>query len=254
VVGGGPAAGGLYASDPEVAADGARTTALAKQHAELGEVVAAYREWRDVGGDIDAALEMLGDAEGDDRAGLEQEIEELRSRHRELEERLKLLLVPTDPNDDKDVIVEIRAAAGGDEAGLFAGELYRMYTRFAERMGWKVEELSASEQGVGGVKEVVFQVSGRGAYSKLKHESGVHRVQRVPVTESQGRVHTSAATVAVLPGCRHFVTEDAPEVVLPLIADYLRHHHMGQAHRHRGAVPVDLGVSFERPPPADPES
>src|SRR3712207_4523978 len=116
-----------------------------------------------------------------------------------LVEQLRLLLVPRDPLDDKNVIVEIRAGAGGDEAGLFAGELYRMYSRYAESQRWKVEEMSASEQGIGGVKEVVFQVTGKGAYSKLKHESGVHRVQRVPVTESGGRIHTSTASVAVMP-------------------------------------------------------
>jgi peptide chain release factor 1 len=130
---------------------------------------------------------------------LRAEAEQMDARAEALTRRLQLLLIPKDPLDDKNVIVEIRAGAGGDEAGLFAGELYRMYARYAERTRWKVEEMSASEQGIGGVKEVVFQINGRGAYSKLKHESGVHRVQRVPTTESGGRIHTSTASVAVMP-------------------------------------------------------
>ncbi|MBA3372939.1 MAG: peptide chain release factor 1, partial [Euzebyaceae bacterium] len=138
------------------------------------------------------------------------EAEQMDARAEALTRRLQLLLIPKDPLDDKNVIVEIRAGAGGDEAGLFAGELYRMYARYAERTRWKVEEMSASEQGIGGVKEVVFQINGRGAYSKLKHESGVHRVQRVPTTESGGRIHTSTASVAVMPEA-----EDVDVVVDP---------------------------------------
>jgi peptide chain release factor 1 len=186
-------------ADPEVHADGARYTSLAKQHAELSELVAAYREWRQAGGDLGAAREMVADATGDDRTLLAAEIDELAARRAALEEQLKLLLVPSDPNDDRDVIVEIRAAAGGDEAGLFAGELRDMYVRYADKQGWRTTVLSESAQGIGGVKEAILEIVGRGAFARLKHESGVHRVQRVPATESQGRIHTSTASVAVLP-------------------------------------------------------
>jgi peptide chain release factor 1 len=186
-------------ADPEVHADGARYTSLAKQHAELSELVAAYREWRQAGEDLGAAREMVADATGDDRTLLAAEIDELAARRVALEEQLKLLLVPSDPNDDRDVIVEIRAAAGGDEAGLFAGELRDMYVRYADKQGWRTTVLSESAQGIGGVKEAILEIVGRGAFARLKHESGVHRVQRVPATESQGRIHTSTASVAVLP-------------------------------------------------------
>src|SRR5690606_24277676 len=184
--------------DPEVLADTARYTTTAKRHAELAEVVAVYREYRQVSDDAEVARELAAESGGDERDELRREAEELDERRQVLRDRLQVLLLPKDPLDDKSVIMEIRAGAGGDEAGLFAGELYRMYARYAERMGWKVEQLNASEQGIGGVKEVVFQIDGRGAYSKLKHESGVHRVQRVPVTESGGRIHTSTASVAVM--------------------------------------------------------
>ena len=185
--------------DPEVLADTTRYTTAAKRHAELAEVVAVYREYRQVSDDAEVARELAAESGGDERDELRREAEELDERRQVLRDRLQVLLLPKDPLDDKSVIMEIRAGAGGDEAGLFAGELYRMYARYAERMGWKVEQLNASEQGIGGVKEVVFQIDGRGAYSKLKHESGVHRVQRVPVTESGGRIHTSTASVAVMP-------------------------------------------------------
>jgi peptide chain release factor 1 len=196
-------------ADPEVAGDGARYTAVAKQHAELADLVAAYRAWQEAVGDREAAHEMLAEAEGDDRSLLDAEVAELTARQAELEERLKLLLVPTDPNDDRDVIVEIRAAAGGDEAGLFAGELQQMYERYAQRQGWRSEVLSVSPQGIGGVKEAILEITGRGAYAHLKHESGVHRVQRVPATESQGRIHTSTASVAVLPAAEDVDVEVA---------------------------------------------
>jgi peptide chain release factor 1 len=186
-------------ADPEVHADGQRYTSLAKQHAELGELVVSYRAWRQAGDDLDAAREMLPEADADERAQLEAEIAELSARRVELEETLKLQLVPTDPNDDRDVILEIRSAAGGDEAGLFAGELRDMYVRYADKQGWRTTVLSESPQGIGGVKEAILEIDGRGAFARLKHESGVHRVQRVPATESQGRIHTSTASVAVLP-------------------------------------------------------
>jgi peptide chain release factor 1 len=186
-------------ADPEVHADGQRYSSLAKQHAELSDLVAGFRAWRQAGGDLEAAREMVADADADERAMLELEIAELAARRAELEDELKLQLVPSDPNDDKDVIVEIRAAAGGDEAGLFAGELRDMYVRYAEKQGWRTTALSESAQGIGGVKEAILEIAGKGAFARLKHESGVHRVQRVPATESQGRIHTSTASVAVLP-------------------------------------------------------
>jgi peptide chain release factor 1 len=185
-------------ADPEVQGDSARYTALAKRYADLSEVVNAYAEYRQVRGDAEAARELARESAGEDRELFRAEAEEAEARAEELTGRLQLLLLPKDPMDDKNVIMEIRAGAGGDEAGLFAGELYRMYTRYAESQRWKVEPISASEQGIGGVKEAVFQINGRGVYSRLKHESGVHRVQRVPATESGGRIHTSTASVAVM--------------------------------------------------------
>jgi peptide chain release factor 1 len=197
-------------ADPEVVSDGARYTRLAKQHAELGDLVAAYRQWRSCGEDLEAAREMVDESEGDERELLEAEITELEQRRGALEEELRLLLVPTDPLDGKDVIVEVRAAAGGDEAGLFAGELKDMYLRYAESNGWRTRVLSESAQGIGGVKEAVLEVVGQGAYGHLKHESGVHRVQRIPATESQGRIHTSTASVAVLPAAEEVDVEVDP--------------------------------------------
>jgi peptide chain release factor 1 len=189
-------------ADPEVAGDGQRYQEVAKQHVEIAEVVATYRAWREVGGNLDAAREMLdelGSDDPDEGALIQAEVEDLTAERARLEDELKLLLVPKDPNDEKDVIVEIRAAAGGDEAGLFAGELRDMYLRYAQRQRWTATTLSSSDQGIGGVKEAVLEIVGRDAYAHLKHESGVHRVQRVPATESQGRIHTSTASVAVLP-------------------------------------------------------
>jgi peptide chain release factor 1 len=186
-------------ADPEIAGDGERYMAVAKQHAELNDIVHTYRAWRETGDDLEVAREMAADSEGEDRASMQVEVEQLTARRSELEAELKLLLVPTDPMDDKDVIVEIRAAAGGDEAALFAGELEEMYLAYAGTRGWRSQVLSESKQGVGGIKEAVVEIVGRGAYAHLKHESGVHRVQRVPATESQGRIHTSTASVAVLP-------------------------------------------------------
>jgi peptide chain release factor 1 len=187
-------------ADPEVAGDGERYTTLAKQHAELGEVVGLYRRWRSVRDDLEAAREMAGEAEvGPEADDMRAEVATLSDQLAALEADLQLALVPTDPNDDRDVIMEIRAAAGGDEAGLFAGELEEMYLRYAARRGWRTRILDRSPQGIGGIKEAIVEIAGRGAYAHLKHESGVHRVQRVPATESQGRIHTSTASVAVLP-------------------------------------------------------
>lgn len=197
-------------ADPAIAADGERITAISKQHAQLSGIVAAYRQWRSVRADIDAGREILEESEGDEREALQTEIAELEARSEELERELRLLLVPADPLDDKDVIVEIRAAAGGDEAGLFAGELKEMYLRYAQRRRWGTEVLSESAQGIGGVKEAILEITGRGAFAHLKHESGVHRVQRVPATESQGRIHTSTASVAVLPAAAEVDVDVSP--------------------------------------------
>lgn len=187
-------------SDPEVIGNIKEWQKLVKEHSDLESVVLKYRELKKAQESLEEDKEMLKDKLDDEfREIVKMEIEELSEKVELLQEELKILLIPKDPNDDKNVIVEIRAGAGGDEAGIFAGNLYRMYTRFAERQGWKHELMSSSEQGIGGFKEAVFMIKGEGAYSKLKFESGVHRVQRVPDTESSGRIHTSTATVAVLP-------------------------------------------------------
>ncbi len=171
---------------------------LSKERSELEPLVAKAREYQDTLTKLDE-IESLLDADDEEmRALAEIELEELQTRKSELEDKLKSMLVPKDPRDDRNVIMEIRAGTGGDEAGLFAAELFRMYSRYAERKGWKTEILSMHETGIGGIKEVSFMIKGKGAYSRLKYESGVHRVQRVPETESQGRIHTSTVTVAVL--------------------------------------------------------
>ena len=185
---------------PEAAADTARFRKLMKEQSDLEELVETYRGYLKAGQDRLEALELL-DAENDPemRSLLKEELGEAEAREAACGEKLKLLLLPKDPNDDRNIVLEIRAGAGGDEAAFFAQELYRMYCHFAEANRWKVEMVSLSETGLGGFKEVVATVSGRGAYSQLKYESGVHRVQRVPETESGGRIHTSTATVAVMP-------------------------------------------------------
>jgi peptide chain release factor 1 len=171
-----------------------------KEQADLEPVVNKYEEYRKTKEDLETAKEMLHEkVDEETRDFLKEEIKELEGKVESLEEELKILLLPKDPNDHKNVIVEIRAGAGGDEAALFAGDLFRMYVRYAERNNWKVELMSSNEIGIGGFKEVIFMISGKGAYSRLKYESGVQRVQRVPETESSGRIHTSTATVAVLP-------------------------------------------------------
>lgn len=187
-------------NDPAVAGDSKRLRQLMKDQAELAPIVEAYSEYKKCKDTIQESLDML-DSESDPemRDLLKEELAGAKSRSAELEQELKLLLLPKDPNDEKNVIVEIRAGAGGDEAALFAAELYRMYCRFAERNRWKTELVSVNEIGIGGMKEVIFMITGQGAYSKLKYESGVHRVQRVPETESGGRIHTSTSTVAIMP-------------------------------------------------------
>ena len=184
-------------SDPEVLARPQAMQKLAKEHADIRDLVDTLRAYRLTSARIEEAREMQKDPEMRDLA--RQEEDELFSEQSRLEERLKFLLLPKDPNDDKNILLEIRGGTGGEEAALFAADLFRMYTRFAERRRWKVEILSMSSASAGGIKEVVAAVEGRGAYAQLKYESGVHRVQRVPTTEAQGRIHTSTATVAIMP-------------------------------------------------------
>ncbi|WP_139491064.1 peptide chain release factor 1 [Brevibacillus dissolubilis] len=186
--------------DPDVISDTKKLRELSKEQRSLEETVTAYREYRSVTTQLNDAKAMFEEKLDDEMYEMvKMEISELSKAKEELEHRLKILLLPKDPNDDKNVIVEIRGAAGGDEAALFAADLYRMYTRFAEKNGFRLEVLEASETGIGGYKEIIFSVSGQGAYSKLKYESGAHRVQRIPATESGGRIHTSTSTVIVLP-------------------------------------------------------
>ncbi|CAN5603696.1 peptide chain release factor 1 [soil metagenome] len=186
-------------AEPEVAARPDELRELGKEHAELREIVEMWRERRTVAGDLSEATAMLTEARGGERDYVQGEIASLKSRLEDLDARLSKEMTPKDANDDRDVIMEIRAGAGGDEAGLFAGDLVRMYGRYAENKRWKTEELSSNPTGVGGFKDVSVAVKGKGAYSRLKFEAGVHRVQRVPVTESSGRIHTSAVAVNVLP-------------------------------------------------------
>jgi peptide chain release factor 1 len=188
-------------SDPEVIANSSEWQKLVKEHAQLEPIVLKYKEYNSAKTQLEESKAMLYDKSLDEdfRDMVKEEVKELTVQVEEFEAELKLLLLPKDPNDGRDVIVEVRAGVGGDEAGLFAGDLFRMYTRYAERQRWKTEILSMNEQSSGIIKEVIFAIKGYGAYSKLKYESGVHRVQRVPDTESSGRIHTSSATVAVLP-------------------------------------------------------
>ncbi len=188
-------------SDPAVMADMDNWRKLCKEHADMTPIVEKYKEYKANKNTIDDAKLMLDDPDADKefKEMLQDEIAQAKENIERIEEELKILLLPKDPNDDKNVIVEIRGGAGGDEAALFAADLYRMYTMYAESKRWKSEIMNLSEIGIGGIKEVSFMIEGQGAYSRLKFESGVHRVQRVPETESQGRIHTSTVTVAVLP-------------------------------------------------------
>ncbi len=187
-------------NEPTVANNQERFRALMKEQSELTPIIAAYKEYKDNKQAVEDSLEMLEEeTDAEMRELLKDELNSSKKRIEELENEIKILLIPKDPNDDKNVIVEIRAGAGGDEAALFAAEIYRMYVHYAESMRWKVETMNVDEIGIGGIKEVSFMISGSGAYSRLKYESGVHRVQRVPETESGGRIHTSTITVAVMP-------------------------------------------------------
>ncbi len=202
-------------ADPNIFSDQEKYKEIAKSHSDLSETVGKYEEYKMIMARIEEANEMLEDElEADFREFVEMELAENEENLERLDSELKLLLIPKDPRDKKNVIMEIRAGTGGDEAALFANDLFRMYSRYAERKGWKVELMNASESEIGGFKEVIFSIEGHGAYSRLKYESGVHRVQRVPVTESGGRIHTSTSTVAVLP--------EAEEVEVEISADELR--------------------------------
>ncbi|SHK19877.1 peptide chain release factor 1 [Geosporobacter subterraneus DSM 17957] len=188
------------ASDPEVISNQSEWQKYVKELSDLEPIVNKYKEYKSVKRGIQEAKGILSESNDEElREMAKMELGDLEDQIKNIENELKILMLPKDPNDDKNVIVEIRAGAGGDEAGLFAGDLLRMYTRYAERNRWKVEMMSLNETGVGGIKEVIFLLKGKGAYSRLKYESGVHRVQRIPTTESGGRIHTSTATVAVLP-------------------------------------------------------
>ena len=196
---------------PEIATDHERVQALAKERAALENTVALFDEYSEVTQQLEETRTVLHESREEDiKALAQEEMESLQERKEHLEEQLRLALLPKDRNDNKDVIVEIRAGTGGEEAALFAGDLYRMYARYAQLKGWTVDVIDSSPTGVGGFKEVVFEVKGRGAFSRLKHESGGHRVQRVPTTETQGRIHTSAATVAVLPEAEEVEVDIGP--------------------------------------------
>lgn len=187
-------------SDPDVVSDPKRLRDLSKEQSSISQTVETYRDYKEVTDQIAETKELLNEKLDDDmREMAKEELNELQENKIHLEEKLKLLLVPKDPNDDKNVIMEIRGAAGGDEAALFAGDLFRMYSRYAESRNWKAEIMDANPTGIGGYKEVIVMINGDGAFSRLKYENGAHRVQRVPETESGGRIHTSTATVAILP-------------------------------------------------------
>jgi peptide chain release factor 1 len=201
-------------ADPAVIGDSEQYRKVTKAQSEIGDIVSKYREWKRVADSLSQARGMLQDKDPDLKAMAEEEVAQVEPELAKIEDDLRILLLPKDPNDDKNVVLEIRAGTGGDEATLFAAEVFRMYSRYAETQNWKIEVTSSSDSAVGGLKEVIALVTGQKVYSKLKYESGVHRVQRVPVTEQQGRVHTSAITVAVLP--------EADEVEIKLEAKDIR--------------------------------
>ena len=195
----------LELNNPSVAEDQRKFRKLMKEQADLAPIVDAYKQYKQAKQDVEDSLALLDEESDEEMKELaKEELAVSKKRIEELEQELKILLLPKDPNDEKNVIVEIRAGAGGDEAALFASELYRMYVHYAESQHWKTEMINVSESGIGGMKEVEFMITGHGAYSKLKYESGVHRVQRVPETESGGRIHTSTATVAIMPEAEEF--------------------------------------------------
>jgi len=192
-------------NDPDAMSDMKRYIQLSKDHKELQPIVVAYKRYRNVMTSLDAAKDMLEKEKDEElRAYVKEELNELTNQRNQMEESIRLMLIPEDPQDRKNAVIEIRAGTGGDEASIFAGDLYRMYLKFCETKGWKVDPVSATEGTVGGYKEVIFDVIGEGVYGQMKYESGVHRVQRVPKTETQGRVHTSAASVVILPEADEF--------------------------------------------------
>jgi peptide chain release factor 1 len=195
-------------SDPEIINDSKKLREYSKEQSDIQETVQAYRQYKEAKQQLQDAKAMLDEKlDAEMREMVKEEVNELDTLIGELEEQLRILLIPKDPNDDKNVIMEIRGAAGGEEAALFAGSLYRMYSRYAETQGWKTEVIDANETGLGGFKEIIFMITGTGAYSKLKYENGAHRVQRVPETESGGRIHTSTSTVACMPEAEEFDIE-----------------------------------------------
>ena len=224
---------------PEVASDPKQLQALAQEKASIEDLVTRYREYTATSKTLKETRAMLNDGPDEDMTALvKQEISSLESRLDHLHEELKLALVPRDANDNKNVIVEIRAGAGGDEAGLFAADLFRMYSRYAQSKGWQVDIINSNESGIGGFKEIIFEIEGKGAYSQLKYERGVHRVQRVPTTESSGRIHTSTATVAVLP--------EADEVEVSINPDDLRidiYHSGGAGGQHVNKVATAVRIT-----------
>ena len=199
-------------ADPEVAVDFSRVQILAKEQAGIKTLVSLARRYRSLSAEIAEVRTLLGAERDEEMADLARsELSDLEERLDKINQELRLELVPKDPGDDKNVIMEIRAGTGGDEAGLFAADMYRMYSRYAQRRGWKTDVIDASQTGIGAIKEIVFEIRGQGAYSRLKYEMGVHRVQRIPVTESKDRIHTSAATVAVLPEAEEVDVEIHPD-------------------------------------------
>jgi peptide chain release factor 1 len=228
-------------ADPQLIANQERYRTLGKEHSDITPIVRAYQSYKKTKADIDNLRHLAGssdDAEMRELAGTELNAAE--EKLLKLEENLKLLLIPKDPNDTKDCIVEIRAGTGGEEAALFASDLYRMYTRYAERAGWKTELMDWSEAGKGGFKEVIFSLKGEGAYGMLKYESGVHRVQRVPETEAQGRVHTSAATVAVLPE-----VEDIEIVINPADLEFATYRSGGKGGQNVNKVETAVRITHK---------
>ncbi|OQY13386.1 MAG: peptide chain release factor 1 [Desulfobacteraceae bacterium 4572_19] len=199
-----------FLSDPSVVADRVLYQKYIKEHGELGKIVDVYRPYQTLLADLEDSRELLKDGDSEIKELAKEDIVSLTEEQKKLEKRLSTLLIPKDPLDDKNVIMEIRAGTGGDEAGLFAGDLFRMYSRYAENRGWKVEVMNSHETDVGGLKEVIAMIHGKGVYSCFKYESGTHRVQRVPTTETQGRIHTSAVTVAVLPEAEEVELEIDP--------------------------------------------
>ncbi|OEU50548.1 MAG: peptide chain release factor 1 [Desulfobacterales bacterium C00003060] len=198
-------------SDPDLTKNQEAYRKYSKEHADLSKIVLVYREYRQVTKHIEESKDLLKDSDEDIKELAREDLQHLNERSKKLEQDLKLLLIPKNPNDDKNIILEIRAGTGGEEAGLFAADLFHMYSKYAESLGWKVEVLSQHVTGVGGLKEIIALVQGKGAYSRLKYGSGIHRVQRVPVTESQGRIHTSAVTVAVLPEAEEVDVQISPD-------------------------------------------